>query len=96
MDYELVVVGGGLAGSSLGMAMAQHGARVLILEKEAAFKDRVRGEGMLPWGAAGCSRGPSARAIPAAARQLRQRRTMVDKLRKANGTCTIRLRASVA
>ena len=52
MDYDLVVVGGGLAGSSLGMAMAQHGARVLILEKEAAFKDRVRGEGMLPWGAA--------------------------------------------
>lgn len=52
MDYDLVVVGGGLAGSSLGIAIAQHGARVLIVEKEESFKDRVRGEGMLPWGAA--------------------------------------------
>ena len=52
MDYDLVVVGGGLAGSALGVAIAQHGACVLIIEKEAAFRDRVRGEGMLPWGAA--------------------------------------------
>ena len=52
MDYDLVVVGGGLAGSSLGIALARRGARVLIVEREAAFKDRVRGEGMLPWGVA--------------------------------------------
>jgi 2-polyprenyl-6-methoxyphenol hydroxylase-like FAD-dependent oxidoreductase len=52
VDYDLVVVGGGLAGSSLGIALARRGARVLIVEREAAFKDRVRGEGMLPWGVA--------------------------------------------
>lgn len=51
MDYDLVVVGGSLAGPSLDIALARHGARVLIVEREAAFKDRVRGEGMLPWGA---------------------------------------------
>jgi 2-polyprenyl-6-methoxyphenol hydroxylase-like FAD-dependent oxidoreductase len=32
--------------------MVQHGARVLILEKETRFRDRVRGEGTVPWGVA--------------------------------------------
>jgi menaquinone-9 beta-reductase len=52
MDYDLAIVGGGLAGSSLGIALAKTGARVLIVEREAQFRDRVRGEGVLPWGAA--------------------------------------------
>jgi 2-polyprenyl-6-methoxyphenol hydroxylase-like FAD-dependent oxidoreductase len=51
-DYDLAIVGGGLAGSSLGTALAKTGARVLIIEREAQFRDRVRGEGMQPWGAA--------------------------------------------
>jgi 2-polyprenyl-6-methoxyphenol hydroxylase-like FAD-dependent oxidoreductase len=49
-QYDIVTVGGGLAGSALAMAMAQHGARVLVLEQETRFRDRVRGEGILPWG----------------------------------------------
>jgi 2-polyprenyl-6-methoxyphenol hydroxylase-like FAD-dependent oxidoreductase len=52
MDYDLAIVGGGLAGSSLGMTLAKRGARVLIVEREPQFRDRVRGEGMLPWGVA--------------------------------------------
>jgi menaquinone-9 beta-reductase len=52
MDYDLAIVGGGLAGSSLGSAVARRGARVIILEREPVFRDRVRGEGILPWGAA--------------------------------------------
>jgi 2-polyprenyl-6-methoxyphenol hydroxylase-like FAD-dependent oxidoreductase len=52
MDYDLAIVGGGLAGSSLGIALAKTGARVLIVEREAQFRDRVRGEGVLPWGVA--------------------------------------------
>ena len=52
MDYDLVIVGGGLAGSSIGAAMAANGARVLIIEQEIEFRDRVRGEGMQPWGVA--------------------------------------------
>ena len=51
MDYDLIIVGGGLAGSSLGAALAGAGQHVLIVEREPVFRDRVRGEGMLPWGA---------------------------------------------
>jgi 2-polyprenyl-6-methoxyphenol hydroxylase-like FAD-dependent oxidoreductase len=50
MRYDLVVVGGGLAGASLGLSMAGTGARILIIEREARFRDRVRGEGIFPWG----------------------------------------------
>jgi 2-polyprenyl-6-methoxyphenol hydroxylase-like FAD-dependent oxidoreductase len=32
--------------------MADHGARVLVLEREPQFKDRIRGELLLPWGGA--------------------------------------------
>jgi menaquinone-9 beta-reductase len=52
MDYDIVVVGGGLGGSALAKAMAEHGAHILVLEREKQFRDRVRGEGMWPWGAA--------------------------------------------
>ena len=52
MDYDLVIVGGGLAGSSVGAAMVANGMRVLIIEREVEFRDRIRGEGMLPWGVA--------------------------------------------
>jgi len=49
-SYDLIVVGGGLGGSSLAKAMAESRARVLLLEREHQFKDRVRGEAMWPWG----------------------------------------------
>jgi 2-polyprenyl-6-methoxyphenol hydroxylase-like FAD-dependent oxidoreductase len=52
MDYDMVIVGGGLAGSSMAAAMAATGTRVLVIERETEFRDRVRGEGMLPWGVA--------------------------------------------
>jgi len=50
MRYDLIIVGGGLAGSALAKGMAETGARVLVLERERQFRDRVRGEGMHPWG----------------------------------------------
>ncbi len=50
--YDIITVGGGLGGSALAKAMAEHGAKVLVLERETHFKDRVRGEGMSPWGVA--------------------------------------------
>jgi 2-polyprenyl-6-methoxyphenol hydroxylase-like FAD-dependent oxidoreductase len=52
MDYDLIAIGGGLAGASLARAMAEEGAKVLVLEREDRFKDRVRGEFLLPWGVA--------------------------------------------
>src|SRR5437588_63300 len=52
MDYDVISVGGGLGGAALAKAMAEHGARTLVLERETTFRDRVRGEGMEPWGVA--------------------------------------------
>lgn len=49
---DLVIVGGGLGGSALGFAMAKMGARVTVLERETVYRDRVRGEGISPWGCA--------------------------------------------
>src|SRR5882724_4804414 len=50
--YDIITVGGGLGGSSLAKAMAEHGARVLVVEREKQFKDRIRGEFLAPWGVA--------------------------------------------
>ena len=50
MEYDLAVVGGGLGGSSLAMSMARHGARVLVVENQPQFRDRIRGEVMHTWG----------------------------------------------
>ena len=51
-SYDIVTVGGGLGGSALAKTMAERGARVLVIERETRFKDRVRGEALSPWGGA--------------------------------------------
>jgi 2-polyprenyl-6-methoxyphenol hydroxylase-like FAD-dependent oxidoreductase len=51
-SYDIITVGGGIAASSLARAMAERGARVLVLEREKQFKDRVRGEAVVSWGVA--------------------------------------------
>ena len=51
-SYDIITVGGGIAASSLAKAMADRGARVLVLEREKQFKDRVRGEAVVSWGVA--------------------------------------------
>jgi len=50
--FDVVTVGGGMGAAALAIAMARGGARVLVLEKETKFRDRVRGEGLVPWGVA--------------------------------------------
>lgn len=56
MDFEVIVVGGGLGGSALADQMARSGRAVLVLERETQFKDRVRGENILAWGVAAAQR----------------------------------------
>lgn len=47
---EVVIVGGGIAGSSLAVLLARGGVDVTVLERTTAYQDRVRGETMPPWG----------------------------------------------
>lgn len=51
-SFDLVTVGGGLGASAFAIGMAAQGARVLMLERERQFRDRVRGEYVCTWGVA--------------------------------------------
>ncbi len=51
-DFDIITIGGGIGGSTLAKVMAERGARVLVLESETKFRDRVRGEIMPSWGVA--------------------------------------------
>lgn len=51
-SYDVVIVGGGIAGSILGGVLARDGFGVLVVEKEPRFRDRVRGESTWPYGVA--------------------------------------------
>jgi 2-polyprenyl-6-methoxyphenol hydroxylase-like FAD-dependent oxidoreductase len=50
INVDVVIVGGGLAGATAASVLARNGLDVLVLERETAFRDRVRGEWMAPWG----------------------------------------------
>ena len=49
---DVVIVGGGVAGSALAAVLARHGLPVTVLEREPFPIDRVRGEYAPPWGVA--------------------------------------------
>jgi 2-polyprenyl-6-methoxyphenol hydroxylase-like FAD-dependent oxidoreductase len=49
---DVVIVGAGIAGSALAIALARSGSSVILLEKSTVHVDRVRGEFIVPWGVA--------------------------------------------
>ena len=49
---DVVIVGGGIAGSAIATALASAGLDVLVLECQVQYRDRVRGEFLQPWGVA--------------------------------------------
>jgi 2-polyprenyl-6-methoxyphenol hydroxylase-like FAD-dependent oxidoreductase len=51
-SVDIAVVGGGIAGCALAHAAATSGLSVLLLERQTAYRDRVRGEYLHPWGVA--------------------------------------------
>jgi 2-polyprenyl-6-methoxyphenol hydroxylase-like FAD-dependent oxidoreductase len=48
--FDVAIVGGGVAGSTLGATLAGAGLGVVVVEREPVFRDKVRGEGIHPWG----------------------------------------------
>ena len=49
---DVVVVGGGIAGSSFATVLARDGYQVVVLERQTAYRDKVRGEVLACWGVA--------------------------------------------
>jgi 2-polyprenyl-6-methoxyphenol hydroxylase-like FAD-dependent oxidoreductase len=47
---DVVIVGGGIGGASLALALAANGLGVTVIESTVEYPDRVRGECLMPWG----------------------------------------------
>jgi 2-polyprenyl-6-methoxyphenol hydroxylase-like FAD-dependent oxidoreductase len=50
--FEVVIIGGGIAGNALAAVLARAGRTVLVLERSTVYRDRVRGELLHVWGVA--------------------------------------------
>ena len=81
--YDVVVIGAGIAGSSLAAVLARAGRDVLLLEKSETFSDIVRGEAIVPWGVKEAQRLGLLDALLAAGGHYLTRGLGYDELRAA-------------
>jgi 2-polyprenyl-6-methoxyphenol hydroxylase-like FAD-dependent oxidoreductase len=54
--FDAAVIGGGIAGCAAAFALQREGFRVALAERTSVYRDRVRGEGLAPWGAVEAAR----------------------------------------
>ena len=47
---DVVVVGGGIVGGALATVLARDGFEVTVLERDSTYRDRNKGENLMPWG----------------------------------------------
>ena len=67
MDAEVVVVGGGVAGSATTLHLARRGHEVLVVDRATMPREKVCGEGLMPHGVSALRRlgvEPSAHGVP--------------------------------
>jgi 2-polyprenyl-6-methoxyphenol hydroxylase-like FAD-dependent oxidoreductase len=50
--FDVVIIGGGIAGNAVAATLARAGKSVLVLERSTVYRDRVLGEYFQPWGVA--------------------------------------------
>jgi 2-polyprenyl-6-methoxyphenol hydroxylase-like FAD-dependent oxidoreductase len=62
--FDVAIIGGGVAGSALAITLARAGRSVVLIEREARFRDRVRGDALFPWGAVEAGRLGIADVLP--------------------------------
>jgi 2-polyprenyl-6-methoxyphenol hydroxylase-like FAD-dependent oxidoreductase len=49
-SFDVVIIGGGIAGNALAAVLARTGRAVLVLERSTVYRDKVRGEIFHAWG----------------------------------------------
>lgn len=48
--FDVVIVGGGIVGGALATTLARAGIDVCVLERDTRYRDRNKGEAIVPWG----------------------------------------------